>query len=77
MKRESPKNKQPQSPICTLPGRLLRSREAMAYLATGKNYFRGFVRDGLIRSVKLPRGGTRFRVADLDEFIAQQAGGAK
>jgi predicted site-specific integrase-resolvase len=57
-----------------LPGRLLRRGEAQEYVGVSEHVFAEFIRDGLVRPVRLPRGGSRFRLADLDAFVERHAG---
>jgi len=51
------------------PSRLLKIRDASAFLALSERKFSDLVRDGRIPVVKIGRGCLRYDVSDLEEFI--------
>lgn len=55
---------------------LMRTTEAAEWLAVSTSTFRRWVREGRIRTVKLPGGGVRIRKRDIDALVkALEEGG--
>lgn len=56
--------------IATLPGRLLTSTEAAAYLSICTRSLWGLTRDGKIKLVRPTPNSVRYRLAELDRYVA-------
>jgi len=70
--RPSTRSGQPKANRSTLHRRLLKTREAAAYLATSEWKIRELVRDGELPVIDDGKGGPwRFDVCDLDTYIEQ------